>query len=290
MVSNKKVLVLGSTGRLGRLIKNKYENLENFDVIGVSRRLLNNYFYCKATNYEDLREFLIIQDPDLIINCAAMTNVDRCELEIEKAYKVNQKIPENIYNIIIKHNLKSKVVQISTDQVYKSKNFTDLGEEEPINIYGKTKLDGDKLISKIPNSLIFRTNFLWSVGKNNQINWLIEKCSAENRFYLFKDVICNPVHIDYLANFIIEKSLKDINGIFNLGSSNDLSKAEIFKKIANKLNLDITNAKEVSIDQINMVAPRPKIMSMNINRTESLFNIKLPNMDETLESLLIDYK
>ena len=93
-----------------------------------------------------------------------------------------------------------------------------------------------------------------------------------------------------LSESCSRKFFKDINGIFNLGSSNALSKAEIFKKIANKLNLDLTNAEEVSIDKINMVAPRPKIMSMNINRTESVFELKLPNMDETLETLLFDYK
>ena len=283
-------MILGSTGRLGGLIKNKYENINNIDVIGVSRRLLNNFYHCESTIYNELNEFLIRQDPDLIINCAAMTNVDKCEIEIEKAYEVNQKIPENIYEIITKHNLKCKVVQISTDQVYKSKSFTDLGEEEPINIYGKTKLGGDKLISKISKSLIFRTNFLWGVGKDNQISWLTGNCLSENKFYLFKDVICNPLHMDYLVNFIVENSFKDINGIFNLGSSDALSKAEIFKKIAKKLNLDLTNAEEVSIDEINMLAPRPKIMSMYINRTESAFNLKLPNMDETLNSLLVNYK
>ncbi len=290
MSTKRKVLILGSTGRLGGLIKNKYENIHNIDVIGVSSRLLNDFYHCESTIYSELREFLILQDPDLIINCAAMTNVDKCETEIEKAYEINQKIPENIYEIIIKHHLKCKVVQISTDQVYKSKSFTDLGEEEPINIYGKTKLGGDKLISKISKSLIFRTNFLWGVGKHNQVSWLIDNCSSENRFYLFRDVICNPLHIDYLANFIINNSFKDINGIFNLGSSDALSKAEIFKKIANKLHLDLSNAEEVYIDEVNMVAPRPKIMSMNINRTELAFNLGLPNMDETLDSLLIDYK
>ena len=172
MSTKKKVLILGSTGRLGGLIKNKYENIHNIDVIGVSSRLLNDYYHCESTIYSELREFLILQDPDLIINCAAMTNVDKCETEIEKAYEINQKIPENIYKIIIKHHLKCKVVQISTDQVYKSKSFTDLGDEEPINIYGKTKLDGDKLISKLSNSLIFRTNFLWGRQKIKLIGLL----------------------------------------------------------------------------------------------------------------------
>lgn len=289
-MTTKKVLILGSTGRLGGLIKNKFENIHNIDVIGVSRRFLDDFYHCESTIYSELREFLICQDPDLIINCAAMTNVNKCETEIERAHEVNQKIPENIYEIIIQHNLKSKVVQISTDQVYKSKNFTDLGEEEPINIYGKTKLGGDELISKIPNSLIFRTNFLWSLGKYNQISWLIDNCHSGKRFFLFKDVICNPLHMDYLVNFIIDNSFKDINGTFNLGSYDALSKAEIFKKIANKLNLDLTNAEEINIDEVNMVAPRPKIMSMNINRTESEFDLKLPNMEETLDSLLVDYK
>ena len=121
MSTKKKVLILGSTGRLGGLIKNKYENIHNIDVIGVSSRLLNDFYHCESTIYSELREFLILQDPDLIINCAAMTNVDKCETEIEKAYEINQKIPENIYEIVIKHHLKCKVVQISTDQVYKSK-------------------------------------------------------------------------------------------------------------------------------------------------------------------------
>ena len=290
ILSDKKVIILGCTGRLGTLIKSKIENTYKSNVIGVSRRIVEGLYHCDLVVYGDLKDLLTTHKPDLIINCAAMTDVDKCEIDIENAYNVNQKIPENIFEIITKYKLKAKVIHISTDQVYRSKSFSDIGDEGPINIYGKTKLGGDKFISKIQNSLIFRTNFLWANGQNNQINWLIGKSTSNKRFFLFKDIICNPINIEYLASFIIENALKDINGIFNLGSSDSLSKAEIFKFIGNKLNLDLTNAKEINCNEINLLASRPKIMSMKINRTESSFKLKLPNMNQTLESLLSDFK
>ena len=89
-----------------------------------------------------------------------------------------------ITEVIEEVKVDSKLIHISTDQLYKSGNWSVVGEEMPINIYD-TKLEGDKEVSKFPKSLILRTNFLWNDSIDSPVNWLIRKSISEEEFFPF---------------------------------------------------------------------------------------------------------
>ena len=282
----KNILLLGSTGRLGRNIKKQFKENIFFKLITVARVKIDNIDYvCEITKRENLKKILIKTKPFAIINCIAMTNVEECEMNKELAFSINCSFPKMITEVIEEVKVDSKLIHISTDQLYKSGHWSVVGEEIPINIYSYTKLEGDKEVSKFPKSLILRTNFLWNDSMDSPVNWLIRQSIREEEFFLFNDVIINPVQINFLADIIIKLTLMHIYGIYNIGSKSSLSKANIFIKIAKKLNLDITRARLVSINNIKFKADRPKIMTMSIADIERDTQLIMPSIKKTLDLL-----
>ena len=286
-IKRSKLLLIGSNGKLGKKLIEENRKNNYFEIIGLSKNQgLNTSLVCDATNFKNL--YCCIKDlkPQVIINCSALTDVDYCESNRVDAFKVNSLIPFNIAHANKKLKINPIVVQISTDQLYKSAKFTDFGDEEPINIYSESKLLGDFLIQEIYNSCIVRTNFLFK----EQINWLREKCTSDKEFFLFEDVFCNPIEITNAANIIFEIIKKKLKGVYNLGSSTGMSKAQIFSLIADKLSWDYSNAKFISIDEVKLLAQRPKNMTSSVKRLEKELGISLPTLNDSVDKLVDIYK
>lgn len=286
-IKRSKLLLIGSNGKLGKELIEENRKNNYFEIIGLSKNQgLNTSLVCDATNFKNLYFCIKDLEPEIIINCAALTDVDYCENNRVDAFKVNSLIPFNIAHANKKLTNNPIIVQISTDQLYKSSEFTDFGDEEPINIYSESKLLGDSLIQEIDKSCIVRTNFLFK----EQINWLREKCNSHKEFFLFEDVFCNPIEISNAANIIFEVIKKKLNGVYNLGSCTGMSKAKIFSIIADKLSLDYSKAKFISIDEVKLLANRPKNMTSSVVRLEKELGVSLPTLDDSIEKLIDSYK
>ena len=161
-IKRSKLLLIGSNGKLGKKLIEENRKKNYFEIIGLSKNQgLNTSLVCDATIFKNL--YCCIKDlkPQVIINCSALTDVDYCESNRVDAFKVNSLIPFNIAHANKKLKNNPIIVQISTDQLYKSSRFTDLGDEEPTNTYSESKLLGDILIQEVENSCIVRTNFLF---------------------------------------------------------------------------------------------------------------------------------
>jgi len=285
--NKKNILIFGSKGNLGKRVFSELKSNNQLNILTTSRNSKDtNFNFDINEDNNKLQEIIDIAKPFAIINCIAYTDVDQCELNEKKAYLINSFFPKKLVNVLTKIPLNPKLVHISTDQLYDSKFWSEIGQENPINIYSKSKLAGDKYILKYKKSTILRTNFLWNDDINSPVNWLIKKSESKEEFILFEDVIYNPVEIKFLAKLIHKIIFKDIYGIYNLGSKDFLSKAEVFSKIALNLKLNMSNAKIQSIDTIQLKAPRPKNMTIDIKNFEKDFDIKLPNMQETILELL----
>tara|TARA_B100000886_G_C20414006_1_gene488432 strand:+ start:130 stop:1020 length:891 start_codon:yes stop_codon:yes gene_type:complete len=284
---NKTILLFGSSGRLGKAIyKYLNNNKTNIQLFTTSRNDQKSNFYFEVGDIQKLKKIIKETNPDTIINCIGYTDVDKCELKKDIAYKINSIFPEDIIKTIKTLDISPKVVHISTDQIYKSNNWSEIGQEMPLNIYSKSKLLGDQNIFKYKKSIILRTNFLWNNDKDGPVSWLKNKCSNNEEFILFNDIFYNPVEINFLSSLIYKIIFRENYGIYNIGSSTFLSKADVFYKIAMYLNLDLSKAKFDSINSTNLNAERPKNMTISVNKFEKVFNIKMPSMEKTLSLLL----
>ena len=209
-----KIAIIGS-GQLGSFL---YKHLQS--------SYPNVKMYCRKngydiTNKENLKE--IINDNDVIINCAAYTNVDGAESNKQECRKVNCDAVKNMVRLILNKNDDTKFIHISSDYVYGNiKSLSPIKEDticKPINYYGKTKLYADKFILKNleKNFLILRPSWLFGPGGNNFIDKLISVISTQNEIKMVDDQY-GKITSTYLVSKIINEYLKGYikDGLYNI--------------------------------------------------------------------------
>ena len=157
-----KVLITGANGQLGRELTNQYKDKKGIDLILAKREDLD------ISNVKEVYSFVNENKPDVIINCAALTAVDKCESEIDMAYKINTIGPKNL--AIAANEIGAEIVQVSTDYVFDgnmNKSLTEFNEVNPQTVYGRTKLEGEILVKNDnPKHYIVRTAWLYGDGNN----------------------------------------------------------------------------------------------------------------------------
>tara|TARA_Y100000741_G_scaffold365230_1_gene361044 strand:+ start:5619 stop:6482 length:864 start_codon:yes stop_codon:yes gene_type:complete len=282
----KKILILGSSGTLGKVLfktlSNKYEVYHN----GIRKRKVN------ILNKNKLAKFLTMTNPDLIINSAAAINIDYCEKNKNFTKRINVDAIKNIFLIKSKYNLSFKFIQISTDQMYNRKNKLPSSESvKPLiyNEYTRQKVRGEKICLK-QNSIILRTNFI-SYKKKNFFYWIVNAAKSKKKIFLFKDIFFNPLNALTLAKtiskIIYKLNNREIYGIYNLGTKDYISKSDFCEYIIKKLKLDSCDYNIVLSDKY-FKTKRPKNMKMNTEKFQKQFRIKLPLIKNEINKCLLE--
>ena len=186
------------------------------------------------------------------------------------------------------------VIFFSTDQIYDSrKSSKENSKLVNYNNYSYQKLEAEKIYAK-NKSIIFRTNFFGKgIGTNKSFSdWLYNRFKSNKNFFLFKDIVFNPVRINTLCKIIynlIKKKKLNNNGIYNIGSKGSMSKNNFGTFFAKKLK--IYNNKEITCNSSEILkVKRPRNMIMNVKKFEKKFNIKLPNIKREITNETKNYK
>ena len=284
----KKIIITGSSGKLGNhLVK----SLSSDFIIFHSGKKKRKFDLTKKRNLEG---FILKTKPDFIINCAAITNIETCEFNKKFTKKVNVGIVKNLISIKKKYCLKFKLIQISTDQMYDSKNVLKNHENQKTivnNNYTRQKLEAEKIALEY-KSIILRTNFFgFSDIQNNKTftDWLYSEALKNSKLTLFKDVKFNPLSLITLCKIIkkiIKRDKKNIFGIYNLGCRNGLSKAKFAQVFLYKFKkLRYINKNVGSILKVK----RSKNMIMNINKIQKEYNVRLPEIKKEIQKEIKNY-
>jgi dTDP-4-dehydrorhamnose reductase len=200
-------------------------------------------------------------EPDVIVNCAAITNVDACETERELAWKVNVGGVENIVEAAQRTG--ATVVHVSSDYVFDGRNgpYTEEDRPEPLSYYGKSKLAGENILraSGLPY-LIARTMILYGFApgvKANFVLWLIQSLEKGTPVRIVDDQIGNPTLADDLAYGIIRGLDLGKTGIFNIAGRDIASRYDFALRIARAFALDESLITPIKTAQLRQPAPRP---------------------------------
>ena len=274
-----KLLITGSNGQLG----SHFNNIQNslFKIIPSYYKKKSNFIHLDITDDRQVDFVINKYKPDVIINTAAITDVDFCQTNKSLARKVNV---DGLKKIIKYSSSSTKIIQISTDFIYDG--IKGLYNEEslpnPINYYGKTKLEAENiLLSSKKNFIIIRVSTLYSNNINNFYNWVMKNLINNNSLNIANDQISNPCYALNLVNLIFDLILLDFKGKINFGSNNNLSRSEFALEIAkiNNLNKDLINITKT--ENLNFLSKRPLNTSFDLNLCRSL-NLKLFSLKDTL--------
>jgi len=280
------VLVIGS-GFLGGNIVNEFRNNE-IKVIGTNyNKNSSDEIHFDITNMDSIVSCVKKYSPQVIINCAANVNVDDLENNEKLAFSINAYGAENIARVC--KNNKIRLLHISSDAVFDGKKGMYVEEDvtNPVNIYAKSKMLGEKLISKnLENYVIIRTNF-YGFHKQDKFlfNWILSKLKNNEIFPGFNDVFFNPLEVTNLSKMIYELSEKNFCGILHLSSDEIFSKFEFATKISEFFGFDSNLIKKASIDEIGLNAKRPKNTTLVNNKAKNLLDTKIQKLDSWLRDI-----
>ncbi|ARU96032.1 dTDP-4-dehydrorhamnose reductase [Tatumella citrea] len=201
-----KVLLTGAKGQLGKCFTDIRK--ENVLLIPLDSKSLD------ICDREKVISLVEQYKPDVIINCAAYTSVDRAEVESQQAVNVNSFGPANL--AIAAKNIGSKLIHISTDYVfdgYKSEPYVETDLVNPRSVYGKTKLAGELLIQSIfPESVILRTSWVFSEHGNNFLKTMLRIGRDKNEINVVSDQLGCPTYAGDIANAVYNMIDCDASG------------------------------------------------------------------------------
>lgn len=278
--NGERVLIIGATGLLGPYLMRAFQGR----AIGAARSGTDVDLDCRDAGL--IAEVLECIRPSKVVLAAAMTNVDECEREPEKAFTVNGDSVEKLIKYL---RPDVHLVYLSTDQVYPdvSGPHRENGEG-PINIYGKSKLKGEFNARKHPSALILRINIFGPSmvpHRRSLSDFVIEALAGGKRICLFEDVFFSPLHMETMSSYIARMADLGITGVYNLGSRNGMSKKDFALAIADHKGLQTRTTSPAKSSEIAGRVPRPSDLRMDISRIELALGEKMPTLEEEIAKL-----
>ena len=284
----KRMLITGVTGLLGRNLA--VRAAAEYEVFGIAHR--SREFPTKCTpNQIDLKDrietFCCLERivPNVIVHCAAITNVDACEAYPEAACLLHVDA-SRLFAEWAREN-KCTFVYESTDSVFDgcTGNY---GEEDlpaPVNEYARTKLAGEHAVRSANScALILRTNFYgWSGSKRHGLaDWIISKLTAGEQVEAFADVYFNPVYAGVLAKMILKLTELGAVGTFHVAAKDACSKYDFAVCLANALGVDSNPVVPILIDDFPFRARRPRNTTLATEKASQFLRKEMPSIEEGL--------
>jgi len=282
-----RILVTGANGQLGQEFKNNVSNSNH-------EFFFNDVNELDITKKKEILDYVTIYKIQLIINCAAYTNVNKSETYKNLAIKVNSDAVKNLIEVCEEKKL--KMIHFSTDYVYNSNNMTPIREDSninPVNYYGISKREGEKIIEKSSsNSIIIRTSWLYSKYGINFVKTMIKKGENEKKVYVINDQFGCPTYSKDLVECtlsMIDSNNFNKNKTYNFSNEGYTNWYELTKKIfeLKKIKCEVV---PVDSNQYKNIAIRPKFSITDKSRIKDIFNISIRRWDEALEEFIINYK
>ena len=286
-MSSKTILIVGANSQLAHSLNNLFDE-NDFNIIRVSYNkgplvdVVSNFSVFDQT-YQLIQE----TNPDFIINCAALTNVDFCEKNKKKSYEVNVKISQNILKSM---SVNSKLIHISTDYIFDGNKapYDENSSPNPINYYGKTKLESENLIRASQKKyVIIRTGSLFSEFidlNSNKLCWIFNKLKNNEKIFTATDMISTPTSTASLAKIIFDLLSFNQNLIINYSGQDSMSVYEFSLLVSKIFNFNKELIVPVLMGDLPFKAKRPKNTSLKTDLISDLLNC---NIYETEYSLNI---
>lgn len=278
-----KYLITGANGQLAKEFAIHLEK-NGQEFLAATRDKLD------VCNLNNVRDVIESYKPSVVLNCAAYNYVDLAETDYLNAFKINALALHNLSFACKKQNI--FLVHYSTDYVFdgeKNDYYIEEDPANPLNIYGKTKLIGEKLInSGLQDYLIFRVSWLYGRGKNNFLSKILLWSKEMNTLRIAYDEFSIPTS----TRFIAENTLKAINcgikGTYHLTPRGYASRCEIAKVFLNLVGVN-KFVLPVSSKVFNTPAVRPKFSAMSSKKISQLLNVDFPAWDEELKQTYQEY-
>ena len=290
-------MITGAEGQLGKALQ--IGLTDKFNILSTTRQPTQlaknqrNVQKLDITDKENISNVLESFKPDIIINCAAYTNVDGSEINKDLAHQVNV---EGLRNLIQLSDINTYLIQISSDYVFDGDSGPYSEDEHtfPVNYYGKTKLEAENILRGTRRKwAIFRPNVLYSsdlFSKGNFFAWVYRSLLKKDSIYVVTDQISNPTFNLQIVRAIFQCIIMDFEGILHIGSDDYMSRYEFALDIAKVFGFDSALITKIDTDSLTQkvksyIAKRPFHSGLIVSKIEKELNTSSHSTNYNLKLL-----
>lgn len=273
-----KILITGAQGQLGKQLERKLS--ETHTVFCHGKKEFD------ITNKEETEERIIQIKPEIIINAAAFTAVDRCEKERKKAFEVNGIGAWHV--ALAASKIGARMFYISSDYVFDGKKhspYTEEDETNPHSIYGMSKWLGEELVKDFNHATIIRTSWLYGHDGKNFVKTMLELGKKGSEIKVVSDQVGSPTYVNDLVETMIRLFDKK-SGIYHISNSGSCSWYEFAKSIFKEAGFNTELIHPITTEDYGAPAPRPRSSILG-HTALNKENIPSPRMwDEALKEFI----
>lgn len=292
-----RLLVVGANGLLGSNVV--YAARQRDWAVSGTYHSIRPSFDVPLTQF-DLRAYDVFGDlltehnPDMVVNCAAMTDVDECEMNPEQAHAVNGDAPGRLAAHCESNDI--GFIHISTDYVFDGTahdQYSESAVPNPVQVYGESKLAGERAVrNETVETLIARLSFVWGIHRNSgEISgfpaWVRDRLQANKNVPLFTDQWVSPTRAGNAADMLLDLIEYGVTGLVHVACTSCITPYEfgaILTEYAD-VNEGESLLAEGSIDDIERPATRPRYSCLDVERVESVLGRSQPTLREGIEAV-----
>lgn len=286
MITRPKILVTGSSGQLGKCIRDISSQFADFEF----------YFYSRPEfeldNADAMEHVFVLIKPNFCINCAAYTAVDKAEAEKDIAFAVNAAGVGQLATLCNRYQ--TRLIHISTDYVFYGNASAAYKENEPVkpvNAYGESKAEGERLaIQNNPSSVIIRTSWVYSLYGKNFVKTMINLMQQRDEINVVDDQTGSPTYATDLAAAILQiiSHPKWVPGIYHYSNTGTISWYDFAVAIQQKIQSKC-RVNPIPATAYPTPAKRPAFSVLDTSKIRNTFDLTIPSWKESLDICLGNY-
>jgi dTDP-4-dehydrorhamnose reductase len=258
-----RTLIFGGSGMLGRALVAEARS-RGFSALALPRGQAD------VRDRDRLLYWAETFRPELVVNCAAFTQVDRCEAEPERAFAVNGQAVEHVAAAAGRAG--ARLIQLSTDYVFDGRATEPYREDAPpapLSVYGKSKLEGEAHALALPGALVVRTSWLFGPGGHNFAATIVGRIArGERRLQVVDDQVGCPTYTPFLARAVLDLAALPLDGIVHYRNREPVSWYAFADEIARLWASDV-EVVPVTTTEVPRPAPRPAYSVLDVGRCEA---------------------
>lgn len=288
------ILVLGSNGQLGKAVRAASANSDHHFIFSdVYTGDDENMMSIDITNLSALRQVAEENQIDVFVNCAAYTNVEKADDDIDAARLLNKDAVRNL--AIVAKDSDATLIHISTDFVYdgrKAAPYIETDEKFPVNGYALTKYEGELEMMKTGcKYILFRTAWMFSKYGNNFMKTMIRLTSEREKLNVVYDQVGTPTYAPELANIImkvINENMLDKTGEYNFTNEGSVSWYD-FAVAINRACGNHCDISPISSEEYGSKVKRPSFSVLDKSKVKKTFGVKIPHWLDSLDDAIKAY-
>ena len=291
------VLITGANGLLGQTLTQHLSASTNYEVTATARDdtprfdAACDYIPMDVTTPDEVKEVLNTVDPDVVVNCAAVSDVAECEDDRNRAWAVNARAVRTLAKGC--RERRAHIVQISSDFVFNGKRgpYDENGRPDPVNYYGRTKLASENALREFDflDWTIVRTVLLYGtaqdLSRSNVVLWMIDQLSSGNTIHVVNDQWRTPTYVWDLADGIERVISRNQTGIYHISGREMVTIHELAETVADVFRLDPGLIDPVSSDYFDDAVARPSKTGFIILKAETELGYDPHDLETGLRAL-----